>query len=238
MDSLLNLLVLAVLLGSTALGFYQGSVKATLGIASYFLSFLSAWIFYPLMAANINAAGKVIPSIIYYSESSRMLDSVDMMRLNVGGYSAAQTQDLLAQLNLPHPVGTLLAKNIISHAFAAQGLSSLNDYLNMTIAHMTVNLLSFLAIFLCVQVALSLVVYLCDTVFPFPVMQQLDGVLGALLGFIRGGLFLFVIFSLTPIMLSFLPFDELQLMVSESALASFFYNGNYIIDLIRGFIPG
>lgn len=236
MDSILNLLALAALLGSAAVGFYQGSVKSTLGIASYFLSFLSAWIFYPLMASNIRAAGKVIPSIVYYSESSRMLESVDMMRLNVSSYTPEQTRELMAQLNLPHPVGKLLSTNLINHAFASEGLTSLNDYLSMTIAHMTVNLLSFLAIFLCVQVALSLVVYLCDSVFPFPVMQQLDGVLGALLGFLRGGLLLFVAFSLTPIMLSFLPFDELRLMVSESPLASFFYNGNYIIDLIRGYI--
>ncbi len=62
--------------------------------------------------------------------------------------------------------------------------------------------------------------------------------MGGLLGFLRGGLLLFVLFMLVPVMLAFLPFEELQIILSESQLATFFYKGNFMIDLIRGLIGG
>jgi hypothetical protein len=73
---------------------------------------------------------------------------------------------------------------------------------------------------------------------PLSVLKQLDGVMGGLLGFLRGGLLLFVLFMLVPVMLAFLPFEELQIILSESQLATFFYKGNFMIDLIRGLIGG
>jgi uncharacterized membrane protein required for colicin V production len=230
--------ILALLAVSVVTGYYQGFMKTVAGIATYFASFLAAWLGYPALASWVQGTGKVIPVIVYYSESSDMLGSVSNVQLRVSDITAQKLSEILTQVNLPHPLGRLLTENVLSRVFASQGLETLGDYLSMTIAHMAVNILCFVFIFAAAQAALSLATHLCDDVFHFPVLKQLDGVMGGLLGFLRGGLLLFVLFMLVPVMLAFLPFEELQIILSESQLATFFYKGNFMIDLIRGLIGG
>jgi len=230
--------ILALLAISVVTGFYQGFIKTVLGIASYFISFVFAWLAYPGLAQWIKGTGKVIPVIIYYSESSDMLGSVNNVRLKVSDITAQKLSEVLSQVNLPHPIDNLLTDNVLGQVFASDGLDTLGDYLAMTIAHMAINIICFVVLFIAAQVVLSLVLYICDYVFRLPVLKQLDSVMGGLLGFIRGGLILFVIFSLVPVLLAFLPFEELQILIAKSQLATFFYKGNFIIDMIRGLIGG
>ncbi|NLG38151.1 MAG: CvpA family protein [Clostridiales bacterium] len=221
---------------SVVAGFYQGFVKTVLGIASFFGAYLFALLSYPSLARWVEGTGKVIPVIIYYSESSDMLGPVENVRLLVSEATAQKLYEILSQVRLPHPLGHLLTQNVLEKAFAPEGIERLGDYLSMTIAHMAVNILAFVALFVVAQAIMSLALYLCDYVFRFPVLRQLDGVMGGLLGFIRGGLFLFVLFTLVPVLLAFLPFEELQIMLGESQLATFFYKGNFMIDMFSGFI--
>ncbi len=232
----IDLGIFALFMLSAVIGYHKGFLKAILNIATFFLSLLGAWGLHSQLAQTLKASGKVIPIIMNYSESSDMLGSVENVRSVASTLSPEALSDIVNKANLPHPLGTLLTQNVESAAFAPDGLSTLGDYLAVTIANMSINIISFLLIFAIFYISFNLLINLYDYVFKLPVLKIFDSSSGALLGFLQGFLLMFLIFSIIPVILAFLPFDEVLVFIENSQLGKFYYHSNFIIDLIKGTI--
>ena len=217
-------------------GYHKGFLKATLNIATFFVSLLGAWWLHPQLSQTIKSTGKIIPIIINYSESADMLGTVESFRAAATDLSPEALNEILNKASLPHPLPELLVTNVQNAAFAPDGLITLGDYLSMTIAHMAVNIVSFAVIFLCFYIAFNLLVSLYDYVFKLPVLKLFNSSSAALLGFIQGFLVMFIVFSAVPIILAFLPFPEISGIIEQSRLGKFYYHSNFIIDMIKGVI--
>jgi uncharacterized membrane protein required for colicin V production len=217
-------------------GYHKGFLKSILYIAAFFISMLCAWWLHPQLAQTLKASGKVLPIIMNYSESADMLGDIENVRAIATNISPEALNDIIAQSNLPHPLGPLLAQNVASAAFAQDGLTTLGQYLGMIIANMTVNILCFVFIFAVLYIIFIILINMYDYVFKFKVLKLFDSIAGTLLGFLQGFLLLFVLFSLLPIVLAFLNFDEILVMIQNSNLGNFYYHSNFIIDMIKGII--
>jgi uncharacterized membrane protein required for colicin V production len=233
---IIDLAIFALFALFALIGYHKGFLKALLNIASFFISLLGAWWFHPKLAMSLKAPGKIIPVIINYSESSDMLGTVENVRSVASNLSQAELTDIISKANLPHPLGTLLLENVNATAFAQDSLVTLGDYLAMTIANMTINIISYILIFMVFYVAFNIIISLYDYVFKLPVLKLFDSTSGALLGFLQGFLLMFIVFSFVPIMLAFLPFDEILVYIKQSQLGNFYYHSNFIIDNIKGII--
>jgi hypothetical protein len=53
-------------------------------------------------------------------------------------------------------------------------------------------------------------------------------------GLLRGGLFCFVLFALTPLLLTVIPVEGLGEMIHTSTLAPLFNSGNLILAIMNG----
>ena len=73
-----------------------------------------------------------------------------------------------------------------------------------------------------------------DYAFIFPQLRKVDFIIGGAVGLARSIIGLCVIFMLMPIILTVLPFDAIEQLVSSSAIASFFYQSNILLKLIPG----
>ena len=233
---LIDLSIFALFILSAVIGYHKGFLKAVLNIATYFMSLLGAWWLYPQLAQTLKASGKVIPIIMNYSESSDMLGSVENVRSVATSLSPEALSDIIGKANLPHPLGILLTQNVGASAFAQDGLVTLGDYLAVTIANMTINIVCFLFVFFIFYLAFNLLISLYDYVFKLPVLKLFDSSSGILLGFLQGFLLMFLVFSIIPVILAFLPFDEILVFIEQSQLGNFYYHSNFIIDLIKGTI--
>ncbi len=234
--NILDIAVYAILLISVAAGVYQGFLATSANTAGYFVSLLSAWLFYGGAAANVKAAGKIIPALLYYSETSDMLGSVDTYRMSVDNMTKQGLESLLSGLNLPHPVDQWFSGNVLSQVYEKMGIHNLGDYLSRTVAEVAVNIGCFLMIFLGVYVALTIVVNLLHYVVKLPSLQQLDGVAGGVVGLGRGVLLVFALFLVVPVVLSMLPVQQIKDLVETSRTAAFFYQHNFLFGWIRGYI--
>lgn len=217
-------------------GYHKGFFKALLNVATFFVSLLGAWWLHPQLSQTVKASGKVIPVIINYSESADMLGTVESFRAAATELAPETLNDMVAKANLPHPLSGLLLENVKNAAFAPDGLITLGDYLSMTIANMAINIVSFVIIFLCFYIVFNLIVSLVDYVFKLPVLKIFNSASGALLGFIQGFLVMFIVFSLLPVVLAFLPFPEISGIIEQSQMGKFYYHSNFIIDMIKGVI--
>ncbi len=234
--NILDITVYAIILISVAAGVYQGFLATSANTAGYFIALISAWLFYGGAAANVKAAGKIIPALLYYSESSDMLGTVDTYRTSVEGITKSGLDSLLKALPLPHPVDQWFSGNVLNQVYEKMGIQNLGDYLSRTVAEVAVNIGCFLMIFLGVYIALTILVNLLHYVVKLPSLQQLDGVAGGVIGLGRGVLLVFVLFLIVPVMLSMLPVQQIKEIVETSHTAAFFYQHNFLFGWIRSFI--
>lgn len=230
-------LVVVIFLGlGLIIGWYHGSVRAAANIGAILLAMVIGLSFHGVMARGVLAQQKVIPQLIYYSESDEFLQDVETVRLQVDAITPESLDALLTEVKLPYPVESRLRTNLENKAFADDGLTMLGEYLSMTIAHMTVNIVCFMILFLVSLVILFLVVRALDVTLIFPVLRYGDGLVGAAAGLVASALLLFALEMLVPVGLSFVPFEELRTIVENAATSSLFYHSNFLLALMKGVI--
>lgn len=230
-------LVVVIFLGlGLIIGWYHGSVRAAANIGAILLAMVIGLSFHGVMARGVLAQQKVIPQLIYYSESDEFLQDVETVRLQVDAITPESLDALLTEVKLPYPVESRLRTNLENKAFADDGLTMLGEYLSMTIAHMTVNIVCFMILFLVSLVILFLVIRALDVTLIFPVLRYGDGLVGAAAGLVASALLLFALEMLVPVGLSFVPFEELRTIVENAATSSLFYHSNFLLALMKGVI--
>jgi len=234
--NLLDLAVYGILLVSIAAGFYKGLIATAANTAGAFAAMLIAGWLSGGMALRVKLAGKLIPTLLYYSETSSMIGSVETARTGVSGMTQARLDGVFQNVRLPVPIGGWYTHNVLGAVYAGDGISTLGDYLSRTVAEAAVSIACFLVVFFIAYIALSLAVNLLHYVVKFPQLKYVDGVLGGVMGLARGALLAFALFLLMPLALSMLPVQQVKDLVASSHTAAFFYQHDFLFSYIRSYI--
>ena len=78
------------------------------------------------------------------------------------------------------------------------------------------------------------VVGLMQAVFKLPLLKHLDWLAGGAFGLVRGGLILYVIFLLIPILSTVIPLDAFNELLAQSTLAPVFQSDGFFVKVITG----
>ena len=232
----IDLFALLIIFLGILVGYNQGFLKSVFNVANIILSLLIGLAFYGMVSKDIIENEQIIPTVIHFSEASEMLGGIENESISVYEKSYSELEILIENSDLPYPIGRLVLKNIENQAFAKDGIETLGDYLGLTIGSMTVNYVSFTIVFLISFSVLMILISLADYVFEFPILHSMDSVAGAIGGFLQGLLFLNMIFLIVPLVLAFLPCDELMHFVDGSSISRFYYEHNILIKIIKGII--
>jgi len=233
--NIIDIAIILILIVFILVGLYQGFTVSILSTASYVLSWLLAWIFYPVLA-GIFKSGGVYSAILSLSDGAQKLTSIDLSKTPIASLDATQISTAINNAKLPAPFSTALFNNINSAALNSQNVTTLGDYFNNTIAMVLTNILCFLIIFIIVRLIFVLIISMTRYVVKLPVLKQTDTLLGGAFGFVRGAVFLYILFMLVPIFLTLFPVDKIQTLVDASLLAKIFYNGNLFLGIISPMI--
>jgi hypothetical protein len=66
------------------------------------------------------------------------------------------------------------------------------------------------------------------------VLKQLNSLAGGVFGLLRGALFCFVLFALTPLLQTVIPVEGITDMIASSTLAPMFNSGGLILSIMNG----
>ncbi len=232
----IDMFAILVLVLGILIGYNQGFLKSMFNIVNIILSVLIGLVFYGAVAKNITSNPQIIPTVIHFSEASELLGGIENESISVYEKSFEEIQILIKSLNMPYPLDELLEKNVENQAFASKGIEKLGDYLGQTIGSMSVNYISFVIVFAISFGVLIVLISMADYILKFPVMRSMDAVAGGIGGLLQGFLLLNVIFLAVPLVLTFLPFDELAKFVDGSSFSGLYYYHNLIIKILRGVI--
>lgn len=233
--NLIDLIILGILGISVLVGLYRGFVASVASVGSTVLSFaISSWL-NPKLVEWVQSNPDILKTLASYTDAATRIGDQTLAQTSVTALTANGISEILEKVHLPAPLNTLLENNLSNQVFRSLGLSQVGDYVTQTIISAVVNVICFLICFAVSFIVLHLVLGFLKAIFKFPVLKQLNSLVGGLFGLLRGALLVFVAFALLPLIRTAVPLEGLDSLMTESALAPLFNSDRLILMIMNGF---
>lgn len=232
---MVDIIILLILGCGLLSGLYRGFIHSVLNLGSGLLSFLLSFALYPKLADVVSGNPDVIRMISSFTDSESLLGDLDLSNKLVSGLNSQNIAAIVEKAALPEPIGTLLGHNLAGQVFSPLGnlATNVGDYVNQTVISVSINVICFLICFVACFVLLTILSNLIRAVFRFPVLKQLDTLVGGAFGLLTGVLVCFALLTLLPLLESVVPLPAFREAVDASVLAGYFTNGSLIIAIMN-----
>ncbi|MBQ7657237.1 MAG: CvpA family protein [Clostridia bacterium] len=234
MTNIIDIAIIVILGASVVYGFYRGFVHTLLSVACCLISVVLAFSFGPKLAAIVSGSEGVSSTLATYTDAVARVGDYNLASLSVDQLPVDRIDQILSSVSLPEPIANILGSNLKGKVFADAGLTTVNDYVSNTVVGVAVNILCFIAVYAVAYLVLSVVVGLIQAVFKLPLLKHLDWLAGGVFGLLRGGLILYVIFLIIPILSTVIPLDAFNELMAQSTLAPIFQSDGLFLRVISG----
>lgn len=232
--NIVDIVVLAILGVSVAYGLYKGFVHSLLSLACGLIALFLAFTFSPKLAAFLSGSAGVSSTLATYTDAVARVGDYSLASSPVDFLSDETINQILANVELPEAIGTVLENNLKGRTFQASGLSTVNDYVSNTIVSIAVNVLCFMVCYGVAYLVLSLFLNLICHVFRLPLLKQLDWLAGGALGLLRGAVLVYILFLALPLINTVISIEALDTLLAESTLAPIFQSDGLFARVISG----
>lgn len=233
--NIIDLIILGILGISVLIGLYRGFVASVASLGGCAVSLgLSFWL-NPRLVEWVQGHPELIRTLMSYTDAGTRLGDQTLAQTSVSSLTAGGIAEILQKVNLPEPLGSLLQKNLQGQVFQPEGLTRVGDYVSQTIVSAVLNVLCFVVCFVACFLVIHFVLGFLKAVFKFPVLKQLNALVGGAFGLLRGALFCFLAFALLPLVQTVLPVEQqIGQLLAESTLAPLFNSRNLITAIMNG----
>ena len=236
--NLINVFFILLIVIAIFEGIYRGFLHTASDLGGFFLAIITSYLFYPVVSAAVKANDTIFKFLTYYTEGAEKIVNFEDASLLVSAITPEKLDAIIAssvsESALTEPFSTLIRQNVLTQAFAADGLSTLGQYFNMTIVCTVLNILSFAAIFILARIVYTFVLGAINYTVQFPQLKQYDHATGVLFGVTKGVLLCFLIVTIVPVIFLVVPVDRIAEYFTDSSIGMFFYNNNFFLHLISG----
>jgi len=231
--NVLDAIVLTILAFSSIAASYKGFVVSVLDLFSFLASWIAALLFSPILSRYIaDHHPYILQILITFSEGALRIESIEDRLLPVSVITSDRLAQLVSDANLPYPFGRLLLSNLEN--LALENVNTLGEYFNFSIASILLNIVTFVSIYLAVRILFTILTSIVRGIVSLPVLKQMDWLLGAGFGLVRGFLIVNLLFLCLSVVLVLVPIDFLRSFIENSLLAKFFTEFNIFSAFLRG----
>ena len=227
--------ILGIIGISVLFGLYRGFIASVASMGGCLVSLAASFWLSPKLAEWVQTHTTLSSTLMSYADAATRLKDSSLSSLNVMGLTGENITAILSRASLPAPLDKLLQNNLEQKVYSAANIpQTVGNYVTQTIVSALMNVICFVVTFAALLIIFHIVVNLLKAVFRFPVLKQLNALAGGAFGLLRGALLCFVLFALTPLVLTVVPVEGLGEMVNTSALAPLFNSGNLILAIMNG----
>lgn len=205
MSLIVDLIIIAIILLFTFLGYKRGLIKVAIKLCTFFIAIIVAFLFYKPIA-NVVIEKTSIDETIETAITSRILPE---------GVSSDEEVEL--EMDLP----SVILKN------SANTVQSIAESFSKTI----IETACLLIIFIVVKIILKFVTVLADLIAKLPILHQFNQLGGTLYGILEGLFIVFVGFAAISLVAPLLDASILD-SINNSYIGSLLYNNNIILKFI------
>ena len=158
----------------------------------------------------------------------------DNIKLMPGEDSIARQNEAIQSLPLPERI----TKHIIAHnnkeTYEQLGVDKFPAFLTKFTTNMVIDAVVYVSVFVILLIALHILIYLLNFASMLPIINGLNHLAGALLGFIYGVAILWFFFILVSAFPTVKFFTDCQQMIMDNNLLGTMYNNNLLMRLLMG----
>ncbi len=208
-----DIILLIILVGLTFLGYKKGFLRTLTGIISIILSFALALTF--------------CPRVEEYIKSTPVYDKIYENIEKKIGTDDKKEESIVSELNLPREMLNSVKEN------AEEVENKVIKSLAEKIGDLAVKILSIALIFIAVRILIMLFMFGFGFIKKLPFIGWFDRLLGALFGFLRGLLVVYLLLIVVMISATFNADNIIVKSVNNSEFAKVMYNNNVFFDFIK-----
>lgn len=231
---ILGLVVIGIIGIFLLAGIYKGFLWNLATLGAMIVSVILAALFMGSVSKAIEKNNTLYDAMLSYTEGAEAIYDVELVDRDIASLSNSEIDEIMERSNLHFPLRERVYENIMNEALKSRGATTLGEYFNESIVLVIINILAFLLVYFVSRVALTFLISWLDYSFKFPQLRHFDPVFGGAIGVIRGIIELLIVFMITPIVLTVLPFDQIEELFSASAVATYFHRSNILLKLIPG----
>lgn len=205
MALIIDLIIVAIILLFTFLGYKRGLVKLAISLCTFFIAIIVAFaLFKPI--SNVVIENTSIDETIENTITDNILPE-----------GTSPEDKVEKDLDLPNMIlkGSENTVKDIANSFSTAIIETA----------------CFLIIFIVVKIVLKFVTVLADLIAKLPILKQFNELGGTIYGVLEGLLIVFVIFAIISLVSPLMDASILN-NINESVLGSWFYNNNILVDFI------
>lgn len=226
-------ILLFVMAISVIYGFYHGFIQSVASLFALGISIAGGLMFGPQLSRLLYSNQQVRGLLANFSDAVVRVGDYELASSPVTRASGNVLETVLGSVSFPKPIEDLLRDNIITRAFQADGLATVNDYVSSTLIQAILSVVSFLLCCLLVYLAFSFLISILRHVFEFPILRQLDGLAGGLFGLARGAVICYLLVLLLPLIQVVIPDERIPDYLRTSRIADIFRNDGFLMRIIR-----
>ena len=231
-----DIIVIALIILYALNGVYRGFIPSLLNLGGFFLSWIGAFIGYPLLSGQL-VRSDLFSSLQFYMEGAEKIGDVELAKMNISMISDTQLNSIVEQAKLPTPFGDAIIDNVTNKAFADKGLTTLGEYFDTTMYNVIINIISILIIFIVLRIIFTLVTNAFSYAYKTPQLVHMDYPIGGAVGLIRGFFSMYMLFAVVPIVLIlFMNVSFVMEIINGSVCCSIFYSNSLLLHFVSGAI--
>jgi len=232
--NIIDIIILSILGISCLVGLYRGFISSVASLGGCVLSLGLSFYLNPKLVAWVQENPDWVKTLASYTDAATRIGDQTLAQTNVSTLSSGGIMEILNRVNLPGPLSTLLQNNLTNQVYRTSGITQVGDYVSQTITGAVLNVICFVVCFIACFIAVHIVLNFLKVVFRFPVLKQLNSLVGGVFGILRGVLLCFVAFALLPLVQTVVPLEGLNEVLAGSVLAPIFNSDQLILAIMNG----
>ena len=224
-----DLVVLAIILGFAIGGLVNGFIFSLFRIVSFFLSAIIAIKFYPVVANFLmkTALYTNIKASIFKNLLQQQLDSPKVS----GEVKKVAADKIINELNLPGFLkGTLIDK--MPNPTKLFDVRTVLEVVSDKLTGILIGIISLVVLYIIIRIGLMFVRFILQGIAKLPVFKQMDKLGGFAFGAVEGLLTIYIICAVVMLLRAMPQFKSIFEAIDDSALANYFYQHNFIVELM------
>lgn len=202
---IVDLIIIAIILLFTFLGYKRGLIKLAIKLCTFIIAVIIAVMFYKPIA----------DSIIINTEIDESIQGTIISNILPEGVSENEEIDL--SNNLP----SIIIEN------SENTVNSIATSISTTL----IETVCLLVIFVFVKIVLKFVTFLADLIAKLPILKQFNELGGTIYGILEGLLIVFVVFAVISLIAPLIDTSILE-AINGSTLGAFLYNNNILLKFL------
>ena len=239
MLNIIDIVVLLIIAVSVFVGYKKGFVKTVINLLSFFVAIGIALMFYKPMAIILTENTTIDDWIIEhvtssYENKTQELESGDAVFISEAITDKNQEAVRLEEQDVKKDINifNLLPDNILENSSFETIKNQTKLEIAYKISELIMNLLSLIIIYIVVKVTLLVATFVLDGIMRFPILKQLNEILGMVIGAVIGFIQVYLAFAVITLISSISDISVVIEAIKMSAFASVLFENNLIINLL------